>query len=714
MIPFLPAPQELRYTGAPFQAAGGEQLFFSPWKGEDAAEGVLRAALKTLGLSRAALGAALPETDGATLVVAVDSATARKLARRALAGLDETIPTPTVCHDGPCFADETTQGRRAAAAFKPDASDEEYSLQITPAGIAIAGRSRRALFWGVQTLCQVLEYSRREKARAAPGLLIRDWPTQRVRGLHLDMKYLLARPAVIEDWLRQLAAWKINTILFEYEDKFPYERHRFLRHESAMTPAQLRRVLDTARQHHIQVVPLIQTLGHLEYCLKHEELAHLREMPDILFQINPLNPDARRFVLEMIDEVMAYHPDAEYFHVGGDETWFLGANPQSREMVERKGEIGIYLDYMLPVLEHVILAGKRPVLWDDILREQADKCDRIPRETVLGYWDYSPVREKHAAREVPDALRRAYQLDGKRPALWPDTLSIFPFFDYYRQQGFDVLSIPCCNYGTLVPDDAHNAPNTLKFAEKAAVCGGLGTINSQWASFKMPFDVMWHPYALTAQSAWLFPPADLTDFDSVFSRSVLGEASGALVQATRLIAEGVGFRAPAANRMLNLLHFAIMDSELNFDGGIRERQKKGSAIYELDFARIVQRKLKALDGLKAKPDVLARLIWVEAQMDAALHLLDGAQPSTPRGQNVRELLRAGARFKRVRAGTMRLLMSEASPFKTPRAALCAEAKSRAEMTRLYGRTLAKADREFEMRLLFEGEIAALRVLDGEM
>jgi hypothetical protein len=708
MIPFLPPPQELRYTGETFRPTGREQFFFSPWKGEDATEEVLRAALKPFGLASAEANVKLPKTNGATLVIASDLAVAKKLARRAVAGLDEKIRTPTICHDGPCFADETTLARRAAAPLKSAHGDEEYSLHVTAEGIAIAGRSRRALFWGVQTLCRALEYCRREKMKALPGLLVRDWPTQEVRGLHLDMKYLFPRPAAIEEWLRQLASWKINTVLFEYEDKFPYERHRFLRHEDAMTPAQLRRVLDTARCHHIQVIPLIQTLGHLEYCLKHEELAHLREMPDILFQINPLNPEARRFVLEMIDEVMAYHPDAKYFNIGGDETWFLGANPQSHEALKRKGEIGLYLDYMIPVLEHVIKAGKRPVLWDDILREHADKCARIPRETVLGYWDYGPVREAHVEREVPAALRKYYKLDGKRPELWPDTLSVFPFFDYYRRQGFDVLAIPCCNYATLVPDDAHNVPNTLKFVEKASVCGGLGTINSQWASFKTPFDVMWHSYALTAHSAWLFPPADLTDFDSTFSRAVLGETTGAAVRASRLIAEGVGFRAPGVNRMLNLLHFAIMDSELNFDGGIEERRKKGSAVSELDFTRIVQRKLAALKTLPTKPDVLARLHWVESQMQAALHLLDCATPSTRRGRDVAELLRASARFKLTRADTMRFLMNEKSAFKTARAALRAEETNRQEMTRLYGQTVAPTELEFEMRVLFEGEMAALK------
>lgn len=711
MIPFLPPPQELRYTTESFRFTGREQLFLSPWDGEDATEEVLCAALQPLGGACPASPMALPAPGEAqVLAIATDESAAQALAQRALNGLNQKVATPTVCRDGPCFPDETTQARRLAAPLKPARPDEEYSLFITAGGIAIAGRSRQALFWGVQTLAQALEHVRREELPHVPGLQLRDWPTLRLRGLHLDMKYLHQRPDAIEEWLRQLAVWKVNTVLFEYEDKFPYQRYPFLRHPDAMTPEQLRHVLDVARRHHIQVIPLIQSLGHLEYCLKHEELAHLRETPEITSQANPLDPASLRFVLEMIDEVLECHPDAEFFHVGGDEASFLGVNPQSWQALQEKGVIGLYLDHMVPVLEHIIAAGKRPILWDDILRVQAEHCARIPRETVLAYWDYSPVRAQHGEREVPDVLRDFYQLDSKRLALWPATLGSFPFFDFYRQQGFDVLAAPCCNYATLVPDDAHNFPNTLLFTEKAINNGGLGVLNTQWACFKTPFDVMWQSYALTAHSAWLYPPADLTDFDSDFSRGVLGEESGLLVRANRLIAMGVGFRAPGVNRMLNLLHFAFMDAELNFDGGIKERQQRGSAVHELDFNRIMQRKLAALAMLEQKPDLLARLRRVEAELEAALRLLDCAAPTTPRGRATLQQLRGAARFKLTRAATMRLLMGEASSFASAQDALRAEEQSRAELRELYGRTVAPAELEYEMRLLFEGEMNALRTL----
>src|SRR5688500_16006108 len=128
-------------------------------------------------------------------------------------------------------------------------------------------------------------------------------------GVQLDLKYMMPRKEYLHRWLREIAADGINLLLLEYEDKFPFEKYSFLRHKDAFTPGELRSFLRTARECGIQVMPLVQTLSHLEFALAHEELTHLREAPDIATQINPSNPQALQFVHEMIDEVLAYHEE---------------------------------------------------------------------------------------------------------------------------------------------------------------------------------------------------------------------------------------------------------------------------------------------------------------------------------------------------------------------------------------------------------------------
>ena len=707
MINLLPAPQEIATTGDDFKLPAKLIGLVSPWKGDDAAADVLLPALGRAGCSAALTDRALPGP--ATLVLAKDPATAEQLADAAAKHLSKAVPTRIVYTDGPCMPSETTLQRRVPAPPKRDRSKEAYYLVVEKRGIAICGRSRRGLFWGIQTLRRLLDFA---EGGCIKGVEIRDWPNQDIRGVHVDMKYMFQRASAMEDFVRGLSELKLNAALFEYEDKFPYEKYPFLRGKSAMTPAELKRLLTTARRHHVDIIPLIQSLGHLEYALKHEELAHLREAPDIHTQACPSNPDVLRFVTDIIDEVMDAHPDVPVFHIGGDETGFLGHCPKCKAFVEKRDDVSLYLKHQVKVLRHVIDRGKRPILWDDIVRTKSDRVGRIPRETILCYWDYGPRREEHGPRKIAPALEKFYRTKGRRPEEWADTLSIFPFFDFYRQKGFDVIAAPCLNYGTLVPSYEASGRNTMRFIEKSIACGGIGSLNTQWACFQIPFGANWYGYALTAECAWLQAPVDTGDFDMRFSRGTLGMADTRLVAANQMAAEGVGFRMPFGRRPYNLLHYAIMDAEIHFDGGMDERQRIGSAMGHIDFVKVARRKLEMMKDPEAHAQIDARADWVAAQMTDALALLKDTRPRTARGRLARDLLTVSAQFKLTRLHTLRLLMGDPGGHKDVAAALRAEKRSMAGLRKQYARSLHRVDLDFQMRLLFSGEIAALEKRAG--
>ena len=67
-------------------------------------------------------------------------------------------------------------------------------------------------------------------------------PGPAIVGIHLDLKYHMPRRAYLMEWVRELPACGINTLLVEYEDKFPFAAYPFLRDPEAFTPAELRAV----------------------------------------------------------------------------------------------------------------------------------------------------------------------------------------------------------------------------------------------------------------------------------------------------------------------------------------------------------------------------------------------------------------------------------------------------------------------------------------
>ena len=79
--------------------------------------------------------------------------------------------------------------------------------------------------------------------------------------------------------IERLANFKFNAMLLEYADKFPYQGHRALSHPDAFSQRQVSQLLELAESLGIVVMPLVQTLAHAQFILRHPQFAHLSEVP---------------------------------------------------------------------------------------------------------------------------------------------------------------------------------------------------------------------------------------------------------------------------------------------------------------------------------------------------------------------------------------------------------------------------------------------------
>jgi len=70
----------------------------------------------------------------------------------------------------------------------------------------------------------------------------------------------------------------------------------------------------------IDVIPLQQSFGHVEYILRHPRYKELREDQKDYSQVCPLKESLNRELFkDLFTEMAAAHP-SKYFHIGGDET----------------------------------------------------------------------------------------------------------------------------------------------------------------------------------------------------------------------------------------------------------------------------------------------------------------------------------------------------------------------------------------------------------
>ncbi len=135
--------------------------------------------------------------------------------------------------------------------------------------------------------------------------------------VHLDLK---GAPPKVEYFARifpLFSAWGATGILIEYEDMYPYNgRLDILQAPHAYTEDNIKHILQLARESNLQVIPLVQTFGHLEFVLKYEKFSHLREVQENPMDLSPVKEGALELVKDMIDQILKLHPQISYLHIG--------------------------------------------------------------------------------------------------------------------------------------------------------------------------------------------------------------------------------------------------------------------------------------------------------------------------------------------------------------------------------------------------------------
>jgi hexosaminidase len=100
------------------------------------------------------------------------------------------------------------------------------------------------------------------------------------RIVHLDLKGAPPRVSYYEEFFPLIRALGATGILMEYEDMFPFSGPQLqdLPAYNAYSKSDIKHILQLATNNGLEIIPLIQTFGHLEFLLKLQKYTELREV----------------------------------------------------------------------------------------------------------------------------------------------------------------------------------------------------------------------------------------------------------------------------------------------------------------------------------------------------------------------------------------------------------------------------------------------------
>lgn len=374
---------------------------------------------------------------------------------------------------------------------------EGYLIEISSERAAVAAAGPAGIYYGVQTLRQLLEA---KAGRASfPGVLITDWPLYRYRGVMHDIsRFKVPTNETLCELVQLLASLKVNVLQLYTEHTFAFRRHPAIgRGCSPLTAEDILALDKLARQHHVELQANLQSFGHMGHILSLEEYKHLAES-ERAWTIAPGRPETYAF----LDELYAEHLpcfSSRLFNADCDETWDLGKG-KSRERAERLGLGRVYLDHIKRLRRLAAAYGKRLMIWGDIVLQHPETIRELPRDVIMLNWGYDARHDFASTRKFARA--------GLEHWVCPGTSS----------------------WSSLFPRIEVACRNIAGFALEGARTGASGLLNTDWGDGGHPnlLGHSFHGFAFGAEAAWSGPAEDAEDFDMRFSWALARNRSGIL------------------------------------------------------------------------------------------------------------------------------------------------------------------------------------------
>ncbi|MCX2678392.1 beta-N-acetylhexosaminidase [Galbibacter sp. EGI 63066] len=429
------------------------------------------------------------------------------------------------------------------------ANEEGYTLSVQYNQIVITGKTAKGVFYGIQSLRQLLPEETEKGAVAEltiPAVEIEDNPEFKYRGMHLDVARHFFPVDFVKKYIDLIAMHKMNKFHWHLTEdqgwrieikKYPeltevggYRNGTIVGHHPGTendnkkyggfyTQEEIKEVVKYAAERHITVIPEIELPGHSSAaiaaypslsCFPEEPTVVTKDMMSekgkalqadgtakIVQETWGVFPDVYcagkdetfEFLTNVLDEVIPLFP-SKYVHIGGDEcpkeNWERCPNCQKRIKEEGLADEHELQSYFIERIEkYVNSKGKDIIGWDEIL-----EGGLAPNATVMSWRGEAGGIE--AAKQNHDVIMTPNESN---------------YFDHYQSKDQD--NEPLAIGGFTTVEEVYNynpIPKELTEEQAKYILGSQGNVWTEYIGTTEQMEYMILP-RMTALSEVVWSPS---------------------------------------------------------------------------------------------------------------------------------------------------------------------------------------------------------------
>lgn len=409
--------------------------------------------------------------------------------------------------------------------------NEAYRIEIVKKGVRLSANTETGIFYGLQTLLQVLNNG---DNKTLPALTINDSPRFPYRGLHLDVSRHFFDKEFVKKQLNAMAYFKMNRLHWHLTDgagwrieikKYPrltsfaawrpfdklndwwVEGRTFCEQDDPRavggyyTQDDIREVVAYAAERHITIIPEIEMPGHSEEVLATYPELSCSGKPYVNADFCIGTEKTFEFLENVLLEVIDLFP-SEYIHIGGDEasksSWKTCPRCQKRMADEHLNSVDELQSYMIHRIEKFLNDhGRKIIGWDEIIEGGLS-----PTATVMSWrGEEGGIKAVKAGNQAIMTPGKYCYLDAFQDAPNTQPMAIGGYLTLEKVYSFEPV------------------PDSLSTKEAELILGVQGNVWTEHIPTPEHYEYMIYPRILAlAEIGW--SPSEVKKWDNFHTRAL--------------------------------------------------------------------------------------------------------------------------------------------------------------------------------------------------